>query len=87
MSVTVPASDINGTALQTAVTAAQASYNAGVTAGSPFIYQLAQALDTAQQALVMYLMANNKARTPLQFGVGPSFLSASGLLSAGTINQ
>jgi hypothetical protein len=84
VAVTASASDIAGTALQLLVTNLQSAVNANVT---PALLQgLTIQLDQAQQALVLYLMSNAKSRTPLQFGNGPSYLTASGVLAAGTIN-
>lgn len=87
MTVTVPASDTQGTILQSAVTQLQNLVNA---ATNPAVQtQLIIALDAAQQQLVSYLMANATRRAPQagQIGVGAvSFLTASGILSNGTVN-
>lgn len=87
MAITVPASDSQNYNLQAAVTAMQAQVTANV---NPLILPtLVAELDTLQQALVNALMAAATSRTP---GGGqasnnkPSFITASGVLSAGTIN-
>ena len=88
MAVTVSASDIFGTALQTSVTEWQALVNAPTVNPAQAFANL-QGLDSAQRLLVGYLMANAQRRLPAgpNPGVGAtSFLTASGILSAGTIN-
>jgi hypothetical protein len=88
MTVTVQASDTNGTALQARVTALQTALNAAAASNPAQVLSLTLALDAAQITLVSYLMGNNLDRTQnAQFGIGaPNFLSASGILSAGTVN-
>lgn len=87
MTVTVQASDTQGTYLQALVTQLQNLVNAN--ANPAVLAANTAALDQAQQNLVMYLMANNLRRAPQggQIGVGAvNFLTASGILSNGTIN-
>lgn len=86
MAVSVPASDIYGTQLQAQVTALQALVTANA---NPAVQtQLVVQLDQAQQALVQYLMANALDRAPNtgNANLKPSYLTASGVLSNGTIN-
>lgn len=91
MSVTVPASDINGAALQAQVTLLQTIYNNAI-AASPVNAAQAnsylQQLTSAQVNLINYLIANAFDRTGnVQPGIGvPTFLTPAGILSAGTIN-
>ncbi len=90
MAVTVPSTDPNNYYLQAEITLLTTNQAAAVTAGNGALaLQLSQQLDQLQQQLVASLMANGQYRTP---GVGnsagpkPSFLTASGILAAGTIN-
>jgi hypothetical protein len=48
--------------------------------------ELQQELTAAQIQLVINLMANQSNRTPVQFGNGPSFITAAGVLNSLTIN-
>lgn len=90
MAVTVPSTDVGNFYLQAQVTLLSSNLTAAQTAGNYALAAvIAQQLDVTQQALVASLMANGNNRLP---GVGnsagpkPSFLTASGILSAGTIN-
>jgi hypothetical protein len=87
MTVTVPSTDIGNFQLQARVTAMQAAVTANA---NPLIQpQLVAQLDQLQQQLVNSLTANGNSRTPGAGSTGgpkPSYLTASGILSSGTIN-
>jgi len=87
MTVTVQSTDVQNYNLQAQVAAVQTLVNANANAAvQPALIAL---LDSLQQQLVANLMANSTNRTP---GAGcttqgkPNFLTASGILSSGTIN-
>lgn len=87
MAVSVPSTDGVNNALQAQITAVAALVSAN--ANPAVLPALTQLLDSLQQQLVGNLMANNLARTPgggMASNNKPSFLSAAGILSAGTIN-
>jgi hypothetical protein len=84
MAVTVPSTDVQNFSLQAAVTALQAAVTAN--ANPAIEAQLTAMLNIAQVQLVDSLMANANARHPVQFGNGPSFLTAANILANGTIN-
>lgn len=87
MAIVVPATDVGNAALQTQIAAVQALVNANA---NPAVQpQLTILLDQLQQQLVQSLMANALDRAP---GTGNaanklSFITASGVISSGTINQ
>jgi len=87
MAVTVPSTDTGNYQLQAQVAAVQALVTA---AANPAVQPVLVALlDSLQQQLVASLMANANARTGgsrQASNNNPSFLTASGVLSAGTIN-
>lgn len=87
MAVTVPSTDSVNLALQTQITAVAALVSAN--ANPAVLFSNTALLDQLQQQLVWNLMANARARTPGTddaSNLKPSFLTASGILSAGTIN-
>jgi hypothetical protein len=84
MAITVPASDVENFNLQAQVTALQAAVTAN--ANPQLLPGLTAALDTAQRKLVSSLMANAANRRPPGMGTTTSFITASGVLSANTIN-
>jgi patatin-like phospholipase/acyl hydrolase len=84
MAVTVPSTDVNNFNLQAQIAALAATISANTT--PELLPVLTQQLDLLQQQLINSLMANATARRPVVFGVGPSFLTASQILSTGTVN-
>jgi hypothetical protein len=86
MAIVVPATDIYASGIQTQIALVQALVNAN--ANPAVLLQNQILLDQLQQNLLTTLMAVNLDRTA---GTGnaqnkPSFVSASGLIAAGTIN-
>jgi len=89
MAVTVPSTDGVNYALQTQITAVAALLSAAPTSNPAQVPELTTLLDSLQQQLVGNLMAANLSRVPgggMASNNKPSFLSAAGILSAGTIN-
>ena len=87
MAVVVPSTDAVNNALQAQIAVVQALVNA---ATNPAVQlQLVLQLDALQQQLVASLMANATDRAPgggMASNNKPSFLTASGIIAAGTIN-
>ena len=88
MTVTVPATDYNGTLLANAVSTAQTNYNNAATVNPAQAAEYLGILTAAQVALINYLMGNAFAQTTNKGnGLGtPSYLTPAGILSSGTIN-